>query len=223
MEFGINFIPECLNGDIVVFDGFFVKIISEKQCNLISLKIFLSAVQLSIVLEQVNVKFHAVSLINFVNNFKYLIDQVTVSHFNRIQNKNLNLFKEWVAVLLQIYDEHAQEIEIYFSCYLLEDSLVYVVVLIGWLAFPSLKVLVKLVVIFKKQMEYFLNWIHDWLNEFVSCRYYIFGKCILSDKHTLQNVNHFNFQLRIRYLLVNRQENVQYVALLLRVSYIVEL
>lgn len=83
--------------------------------------------------------------------------------------------------------------------------------------------LIEFAAVFEEEMEDLADWVEYLSDVGVAFRYMLVLEGFSTDKHALQNINHLYLQLRVRYLLIDREEDVQNVGFLLLVSEVVEL
>lgn len=82
---------------------------------------------------------------------------------------------------------------------------------------------IEFAAVFEEEMENLADWIKYLSNVGVTFRYMLVFKGFCTDKHALQDIDHLYLQLRVRDLLIDREEDVQNVRFLLLVSKVVEL
>lgn len=122
-----------------------------------------------------------------------------------------------------MHDELAQKVEVHFGCDFLVNAFIDVIILIRRFVLATLEVLVKLVTVLEQQMEDLLCGVHYFADETVAIGHCTHWESLFSYEHALQNVNHFDLELRVRNLLVNGHINIEDVALVFRVLNLVEL
>ena len=83
--------------------------------------------------------------------------------------------------------------------------------------------LIEFAAVLKEEMEDLADWVEYLSDVGVAFRYMLVLESFSPHKHTLQDIDHLYLQLRVRYLLVDREEDVQDVGFLLLVSEVVEL
>jgi hypothetical protein len=82
----------------IVLNRLFVQINCKEYHNLISLQIFFSAVELLVILKQVEIQLNAHIVVSLIENHKYFVDQFLFNNFHCVQNKyfyllQVNLFE----------------------------------------------------------------------------------------------------------------------------------
>jgi hypothetical protein len=114
-------------------------------------------------------------------------------------------------------EELAEEVEVDFGGDLFVDAFVDVVVLVAGFALPPFEVFVELVAVLEQQIEYLLRGVVDYGYLGVSLGHGV-GEGCWADEHALEDVDHFDFELWVGYLLVDGHEDVEDVGLVFGVG-----
>lgn len=132
VEFGWQVFSKCLNCDSGILQRLPVKVESEKESNLVTLKIFFSAVKLPIVFKEVEAELEAATGVGPINDGQDTVEQLWISYFHGKQDEYFDLVEvcRYELVFRNADDKLTEEVEVEFGSYLLVNTLVDVVVLV---------------------------------------------------------------------------------------------
>ena len=207
-----------------VLEGSSIEIGGEEHGYLIPLQVFLVAIELLEVLKEVDIEFKTALGVVLVEDGEYFLEDIRVGYFDGKEEEYFDLGEDVGQKLVfgHVDDEVAEEVEVYFGCYLLVYPLVNVVVLVRGLALPLLEVLVELAAIFEEEMEDLLDGVVDGPDLPVPFQDHSSFEGAGPYKHALEDVYHLYFKFRVGDLLVYGQEDVQDVCLVLGMGKAVE-